>query len=63
MRIGTAEIYRPLENLPEVLEALAVGKHENENEIIWLFVVLQKDVCNLMNFLIKQIKKQIRLEC
>ena len=60
VRIGTAEIYRPLENLPEVLEALAVGKREHEDEVIWLFVVLQKGI-QLSENLEKQIKEQIRL--
>ena len=60
VRIGTAEIYRPLESLPEVLEALAVGKRENEDEIIWLFVILQKGA-QLNELLVKQIKEQIYL--
>jgi acetoacetyl-CoA synthetase len=42
VRIGTAEIYRPLETLPEVTEALAVGKREENDETIWLFVVLRE---------------------
>ena len=60
VRIGTAEIYRPLENLSEVLEALAVGKRKNEDEVIWLFVVLQKGI-QLNESLEKLIKEQIRL--
>ncbi len=60
VRIGTAEIYRPLENLPKVLEALAIGKRENDDEIIWLFVVLQKGI-QLDEQLDKRIKEQIRL--
>ncbi len=60
IRIGTAEIYRPLESLPEVLEALAVGKRKNEDEVIWLFVVLQKGI-QLDENLEKQIKEQILL--
>jgi len=42
VRIGTAEIYRPLETLPEVVEALAVGKREGGDEVIWLFLVLRE---------------------
>ncbi|HEY8551549.1 MAG TPA: hypothetical protein VIL35_16440, partial [Vicinamibacterales bacterium] len=42
VRIGTAEIYRPLEKIPEIVEALAVGKREGDDEVIWLFVVLQR---------------------
>ncbi len=41
VRIGTAEIYRPLEDIAEVLESCAVGKKENSDEVIWLFVVLK----------------------
>jgi acetoacetyl-CoA synthetase len=40
VRIGTAEIYRPLDDLPEVLEAAAVGRRKGGDETIWLFVVL-----------------------
>jgi acetoacetyl-CoA synthetase len=44
VRIGTAEIYKPLEHIPEVIEGLAVGKREDGDEVIWLFVVLQEAV-------------------
>ena len=40
VRIGTAEIYRPLEGLPEVVEAAAIGNRRGDDEEIWLFVVL-----------------------
>lgn len=44
VRIGTAEVYRPLEAIPEVLEAAAVGYRapdgEAAGEEVWLFVVL-----------------------
>ncbi len=42
VRIGTAEVYRPLEHVPQVLEAAAVGKRSPEgDEEIWLLVVLE----------------------
>ena len=41
VRIGTAEIYRPLEDLDSILEALAVGKRDQGDEVIWLFIVLK----------------------
>ncbi len=41
VRIGTAEIYRPLEAVPEVLEAVAVGKRDGADQQIWLLVVLR----------------------
>ncbi|MGH9161135.1 MAG: acetoacetate--CoA ligase [Vicinamibacteraceae bacterium] len=44
VRIGTAEIYRPLEGIPQVVEALAAGKKDDDDEVVWLFVVLQPGV-------------------
>jgi acetoacetyl-CoA synthetase len=41
VRVGTAELYRPLQSLPAVLEALAAGKREGADVAIWLFVVLE----------------------
>ena len=40
VRIGTAEIYRQVEQLPEVLESLAVGQQWQGDERIVLFVRL-----------------------
>jgi acetoacetyl-CoA synthetase len=40
VRIGTAEIYRQVEQLPEVLESLAVGQRWDGDERIVLFVRL-----------------------
>ena len=44
VRIGTAEVYRPLEALPEVLEAAAVGYRGHGDEEIWLLLVLRPGV-------------------
>ncbi|MBX3141950.1 MAG: acetoacetate--CoA ligase [Trueperaceae bacterium] len=44
VRIGTAEIYRPLEAIGEVREAVAVAKRtgaDGEDQEIWLLVVLR----------------------
>ncbi len=41
VRIGTAEIYRQVEQLPEVLESVAVGQHWQDDERIVLFVRLR----------------------
>jgi acetoacetyl-CoA synthetase len=41
VRIGTAEIYRQVEMIPEVVEALAVGVRTDGDEQIMLFVRLQ----------------------
>jgi len=40
VRIGTAEIYRQVERLPQIIESMAVGKQLAGDETIWLFVVL-----------------------
>lgn len=59
VRIGTAEIYRPLEDIPQIIEACAVGKKENGDETIWLFVVLQEGE-KLTADLSQHIRKHIR---
>ncbi len=59
VRIGTAEIYRPLEVFPEILEVCAVGKKLEADEEIWLFVVLQQEF-SLTPELVKRIKTEIR---
>ncbi len=41
VRIGTAELYRAVETVPEVLEGLAVGERVDGDERIVLFVVLR----------------------
>jgi acetoacetyl-CoA synthetase len=43
VRIGTAEIYRPIERLPEVLECLAIEQERDEDSRIVLFVRLAGD--------------------
>ncbi len=59
VRIGTAEVYRPLESIPEVVEACAVGKKDQADEEVWLFVVLQEGL-ELTEDLIALIRRQIR---
>jgi acetoacetyl-CoA synthetase len=44
VRIGTAEIYRTVERLPEVVEAIAVGQHWQGDVRVVLFVVLREGV-------------------
>ena len=41
VRIGTAEIYRQVEQLPEVLESLVIGQQWDDDERIVLFVRLR----------------------
>jgi acetoacetyl-CoA synthetase len=59
VRIGTAEIYRQVEQLPEILESVAVGQHWQADERIVLFVRL-RDGVQLDSALRDKIKKQIR---
>jgi acetoacetyl-CoA synthetase len=59
VRIGTAEIYRQVEQLPEVLESLVIGQDwENDTRIV-LFVKLAPDVA-LDEELKSRIKSAIR---
>jgi len=59
VRIGTAEIYRQVESIPEVNDSLVVGQDwENDVRVI-LFVKLQDGV-ELDEFLVKKIKDTIR---
>ena len=59
VRIGTAEIYRAVEQLPEILEALAVGQDWNDDVRVVLFVIL-KPGASLDEALTKAINQQIR---
>jgi acetoacetyl-CoA synthetase len=59
VRIGTAEIYRQVEQLPEVLESLAVGQEWEGDERIVLFVRLADGV-RLDDELRKRIADRIR---
>jgi acetoacetyl-CoA synthetase len=59
VRIGTAEIYRQVEQLPEVLESLAVGQKWDNDERIVLFVRLA-DGLSLDDSLRKRIADRIR---
>lgn len=59
VRIGTAEIYRQLENIDEVIECLAIGQKWQDDERVILFVVLKHDV-ELTSDLVNYIKQRIR---
>ena len=60
VRIGTAEIYRQVEQIPEVIEALAVGQDWQGDVRIVLFVRLA-DGAVLDDGLVARIKARIRL--
>ena len=59
VRIGTAEIYRPVEKLPEILDSIVIGKKTGNDIKIILFVVLKKDL-KLDDNLRERIKAIIR---
>ncbi len=60
VRIGTAEIYRQVEKIPQVFESLAIGQPWKDDVRIILFVRLQ-DGLTLDNELVTEIKQSIRL--
>ena len=59
VRIGTAEIYRQVERLDEVLESLVIGQRWDNDERIVLFVRL-RDGLELSDTLRDRIRQQIR---
>jgi len=62
VRIGTAEIYRQVEQLADVVEAIAVGQDWDNDVRVVLFVRLRGGVA-LDDALIKTIRTRIREGC
>jgi acetoacetyl-CoA synthetase len=62
VRIGTAEIYRQVEQIPDVLESICIGQEWQDDVRVVLFVRLQEDAV-LDQALEDQIKRQIRENC
>jgi acetoacetyl-CoA synthetase len=62
VRIGTAEIYRQVENIPEVMDSLVVAQDWDDDVRIVLFVKLREDV-KLTDGLVDRIKTTIRQNC
>ena len=62
VRIGTAEIYRQVEQLPEVLEALVIGQDwpKGSGDVRVVLFVRLKEGTTLDEALIQRIKEQIR---
>lgn len=60
VRIGTAEIYRQVEQVPEVMESIAVGQLWDNDERVILFVRL-KDGISLNDDITGRIKTRIRM--
>ncbi len=61
VRIGTAEIYRIVDQFPEVLESIVVGQEWEDDVRVLLFIKL-KEGLDLSDDLTQRIKKKIRLE-
>lgn len=62
VRIGTAEIYRHVEQLEEVLESIAIGQDWDNDVRVVLFVVLREGY-SLDEALKKKIRDTIRTQC
>src|SRR5690606_9060664 len=61
VRIGTAEIYRVVESMDEVLDSIVIGYPKNNDVSVVLFVVLKSDLI-LDENMINSIRKRIRTE-
>ena len=62
VRIGTAEIYRQVESIPEIVDSLVVGQDWDDDVRIVLFVKLREST-ELTDELITKIKATIRTNC
>jgi acetoacetyl-CoA synthetase len=62
VRIGTAEIYRVVENMEEIEDSVVVGRKLDDDESVVLFVKLKEGLL-LDNNLIKLIRSGIRNNC
>jgi acetoacetyl-CoA synthetase len=62
VRIGTAEIYRQVEQIPEVIEAICVGQ-DWQGDVRVVLLVRLRDGLTLDEALIQRIKTQIRTNC
>ena len=62
VRIGTAEIYRHVELIDEVVESIVIGQDWDSDVRIVLFVVLAPG-CTLDDGLVKKIRQTVREKC
>jgi acetoacetyl-CoA synthetase len=62
VRIGTAEIYRQVEQMPQIMEALVIGQDWDNDVRVVLFVRLAEGV-SLDDDLTKAIRTKIRTGC
>ena len=62
VRIGTAEIYRHVEQLDEIVESIVIGQDWDSDVRVVLFVVLQAGL-SLDDELVKKIRQTVREKC
>ena len=62
VRIGTAEIYRQVEQFDEVVEGIVIGQEWDNDTRVVLFVIL-RDGLSLDDDLIDRIRKRVRQNC
>jgi len=62
VRIGTAEIYRHVEQIPEVVESIVIGQDWDNDVRVVLFVVLKPGL-ELDKALIERIRSTIKTNC
>ena len=62
VRIGTAEIYRQVEQFDEVLEGIVIGQEWDNDTRVVLFVILREGL-TLDDDLIDRIRKRVRQNC
>jgi acetoacetyl-CoA synthetase len=59
VRIGTAEIYRQVEKLPEIAESIVIGQDVGDDQRVVLFVRLNEGH-QLTDELVTRVKQQIK---
>lgn len=62
VRIGTAEIYRQVEAMDEIVDSIVIGQRWEEDVRVILFVMLKENI-ELNDDLVKKIKTTIRTNC
>ena len=62
VRIGTAEIYRQVEQFEEIVEAICIGQEWDDDTRVVLFVVL-RDGTSLDDALIQRVRQRVRENC
>jgi len=63
IRIGTAEIYRVLDKVPEITDSIIICVDKEEGEFFMPLFVVTKDGIDLNDLLKREIRERIRKEC